>query len=86
MSHFTSHVESEEVLRTVSVAQPLLLVSSATTPVPKAPTAAQLFSLQHRALSVPLGSHIAPAHGGLVPEESAVVPALHVIDGHRSLS
>ena len=42
MSHFTSHVESEPVLRTVLVAQPSLLVVSVTTPVPKAPTGAQL--------------------------------------------
>ena len=60
MSHFNSHVESESVVRTVSVAQPSLLVSSVTTPVPKAPTGAQLLSLQHSSLSAPVLSHAAP--------------------------
>ena len=84
MSHFTSHVVSEEVVRTVSVAQPSLLVSSATTPVPKAPTAAQLFSLQHSALSAPVLSHVPPAHSEAVAEESAEVPAAHVIVEHAA--
>ena len=84
MSHFTSHVESESVVRTVSVAQPSLLVSSVTTPVPKAPTAAQLFSLQHSALSAPVLSHAAPAHSAAVAVPSAVVPAAHVIVEHAA--
>ena len=72
MSHFTSHVASEEVVSSVSVAQPSLLVSSVTTPVPKVPTAAQLFSLQHSSLSAPVLSHAAPAHSSAFAEVSAV--------------
>ena len=85
MSHFTSHVESETVVRTVSVAQPSLLVSSATTPVPKAPIGAQLFSVQHSSLSDPVLSHVAPAHSSSTAEESAEVPAAHVIVEHAAL-
>ena len=86
MSHFTSHVVSEEVVRTVSVAQPSLLVASATTAVPKAPTAAQLFGvpLQHSALSAPELSHAAPAHSEAVAVSSAVVPAAHAIVEHAA--
>ena len=84
MSHFTSHVESEPVFRTVSVAQPSLLVASATTPVPKAPTTAQLLSLQHSALSAPVLSHVPPAHSAAVAVPSAVVPAAHVIVEHAA--
>ena len=85
MSHFTSHVESEPVFRTVSVAQPSLLVASVTTPVPKAPTAAQAaLSLQHSALSAPELSHVPPAHSEPVAEESAEVPAAHVIVEHAA--
>ncbi len=94
MSHFTSHVASEDVLRTVSVAQPLPLVLSATTPAGKSTTAAQLttcdvFSdptedVQHSSLSAPVLSHVSVAHSEAVAEESAEVPAAHVIVLHAA--
>ena len=82
MSHLTSHVESESVFRTVVVVQASL--SPATTPAPKSPTAAQLFSLQHSALSAPLLSHVPPAHSEAAAPASAVVPAAHVIVEHAA--
>ena len=84
MSHFTSHVESETVVRTVSVAQPSLLVSSATTPVPKAPIGAQLFSVQHSSLSAPVLSHVSVAHSEAAAEESSTKPVAHVIVEHAA--
>ena len=86
MSHFTSHVESEPVFRTVSVAQPSLLAVSVTTPEPKSPTAAQLFSLQHSSLSAPVLSHVSVAHSEAVAEESATEPSAHVIVEHAALA
>ena len=86
MSHFTSHVESEPVLRTVLGAQPSLLVSSAITPTLKAPIAEQLFSLQHRALSAPVLSHIKPAHFEEAAAPSAEVPSAHEIVEHAALT
>ena len=83
MSHFTSHVASERVVRTVSVAQPSLLLL--TTPAPKSPIWAQLFSVQHSSLSDPVLSHVAPAHSSSTAEESAEVPAAHEIVEHAAL-
>ena len=79
MSHFTSHVVSDEVVRTVVVVQPSL--SPATTPAPKSPTAAQLFGVpvQHSALSAPVLSHVPVAHSEAAAPVSAEVPAAHVI-------
>ena len=90
MSHFTSHVESEPVVRTVVGVQPSLLVSSATTPAPKSPIGAQLFSVQHSSLSGPVFSHVSVAHrrehASASSSQSLLVPAAHVIVEHAALA